>query len=272
MKVWIGTGGTPISSKERSTLLGLERIHELGLNALEVEFVRGVHMKPELAEQVGELAKKLKIRLSIHAPYYINLTSTEKEKIQTSKKRIIDSCERAYSMGANIVVFHPAYYGKLSPEECYQRVKRECEDMVDALKDKGINDVLLGLETTGKHSQFGTLDECIRMVKEVKCCGVCVDWAHIYARNGGKIDFGEVIDKVLTLKNKHIHSHFSCINFTEKGERNHLTLDTRQPRYDGLVKEIISRKLDITLISESPNLEVDALKIKRMLEKQGYKF
>lgn len=266
MAVWIGTSGTPISSKERSTLSGLERIHELGLNCMEVEFVRGVHMKPELAEQVGELAKKLKIRLSVHAPYYINLASTDKEKIEASKKRIIDSCERGHSMGAKIVVFHPAYYGKLSPEECYQRVKRECEEMVDKLNGKGINDILLGLETMGKISQFGTVDECVRIAKEIKGCGVCVDWAHIYARNQGKIDFGEVIDKVLTLKNKHIHSHFSGINYGPKGERNHLALDSNQPKYDELVKEINSRGLDITLISESPALEEDALKLKKAIE------
>jgi len=142
--------------------------------------------------------------------------------------------------------------------------KKKCEDIVDRLRGKGIN-VLLGLETTGKVSQFGSLDECVRIVKEVKGCGVCVDWAHIYARNFGKIDFGEVIDKVLTLKNKHIHSHFSGINYGMKGERNHLTLDSNQPKYDGLVKEINSRKLDITLISESPNLEEDALKLKEMI-------
>ncbi len=264
--IWIGTGGAPISSKERSTLSGLERIHELGLNAMEVEFVHGVNMKEEMAKQVGELAKKLNIRLSIHAPYYINLTSAEKEKIEASKKRIVESCERGHDMSAKIVVFHPAYYGKLPREECYLRVKKECEEMVDELKSKGINDVLLGLETTGKHSQFGTLDECIRMSKEVKGCAVNVDWAHIYARNGGRINFGEVIDKVLALKVKHIQSHFSCINFGLGGEKNHLTLDTGQPKYDGLVREIKKRNLDITLISESPNLEGDALKLKKMIE------
>jgi len=136
--------------------------------------------------------------------------------------------------------------------------------MVGKLKEKGI-DVLLGVETTGKHTQFGTIDECVRLAKEVKGCGVCVDWSHIYARNQGKINFGEVIDKVLTLKNKHIHSHFSGINFSMKGEKNHLTLDSGQPKYDSLAKEIQSRKLDITLISESPNLEEDALKLKSMI-------
>ncbi|MBD3155062.1 MAG: TIM barrel protein [Candidatus Aenigmarchaeota archaeon] len=265
MTIHIGTGGTPKSSEDRSTISGLKRLKELGLTAMEVEFVYGVRMGSEMAEEVGELAKKLGITLSIHAPYYINLTSTEKKKIEASKRRIIKSCERGHTMGAKIVVFHPAYYGKLSQEETYERVKQECEEIIERLKEKGIKDVIVGLETTGKKSQFGNIDECIKIVKNVKGCGVCIDWAHVYARNGGKINFGEIIDKVLTLKNKHIHSHFSGIKFSDKGERNHLTISSKQPDYKELVKEIKKRNLDITLISESPNLEKDALKLKSML-------
>ncbi|MEM5793293.1 MAG: TIM barrel protein [Candidatus Aenigmatarchaeota archaeon] len=265
MALFIGTGGTPISSKGRSTLSGLERIKELGLNAMEVEFVRGVNMKEDMAKEVGDLAKELKIKLSIHAPYYINLASGDKKKVNDSKRRIIESCERGFDMGAEIIVFHPAYYGKLSKEECYHIVKRECESMVDTLRTKGIKNVLLGLETTGKKSQFGTLDECIKIAKEVKGCMVVVDWAHIYARNGGNVNFGEIIEKVMKVT-KSIHSHFSCINFSESGERNHLTLDAKKPDYSELVREIKHRKMDITLISESPNLEEDALYLKNMIE------
>ena len=265
MSVWIGTGGVPITSKNRSTISGLERIYELGLNAMEVEFVHGVNMKKEMASEVGKVAKDLNIKLSIHAPYYINLTSSDKKKVEDSKKRILNSCELGHEMGAKIVVFHPAYYGKLSKEECYQIVKKECEEMIDILKSKGISDVLLGLETTGKKSQFGDLDECLKIAKEVNGCSVTVDWAHIYARNGGEINFKEIIDKVLKSKINHIHTHFSSINFSDKGERNHLTLDFKQPDYRDLVKEIKSRKIDITLISESPNLEEDAMKLKKMI-------
>lgn len=262
--IWIGTGGTPISTKERTTIAGIERISQLGLNAMEVEFVHGINMKSDMAKQVGVLARKLKVKLSIHAPYYINLASNEKEKVEASKKRIVESCERGEDMNAKMVVFHPGYYGKLTKEECYHKVKEECQDIVDTLRSKGIKDILIGLETTGKHSQFGSLDECIGIAKEIKRCGICVDWAHIYARNGGKINFKEIIDKVLPVT-KEIHSHFSCINFSERGERNHLILANGQPRYELLVKEIKERKIDITLISESPNLEKDALKIKKMI-------
>lgn len=272
MKIWVGPAGIPISSKGRSTLDGIKCVSELQLNVMEVEFVRGVKMNLKMTKQVGELAKKLDIRLSVHAPYFINLCSLEKEKVEASKKRILDSVERAYVMGGDIVVFHPAYYGKLSEGEAYQRVKKVCEEIRDTQKDNGTGDVRLGLETTGKVSQFGTVEEIIQICKEVKGCDIVVDWAHIFARTIGKINFSEIFDKVSTLKPKHLHTHFSCIEYSDRGERRHLTLDAGKPDYYPLVKEILKRKIDITLISESPNLEVDALKMKEMFEKHGYKF
>jgi len=278
LKIWLGPAGVPITSKDKSTLGGIERVSELGLNVFEVEFVRGVKMNTDMAKRVGELAKKLNIRLSIHAPYYINLCSFDKEKLNASKKRIMDSIERAHTMHADVVVFHPAYYGKLSEEEAYQKVKEACKEMTDNMKQDGIDDVKLGLETTGKVSQFGTLDEIIRVCKEVKECSLVVDFAHLYARAAGRINFSKIFDKVSTLKLKHLHTHFSCIEYSTVGmtgkgnERYHLTLDTKKPDFEPLVKEILKRKIDITLISESPILEKDALIMKKMFEKHGYKF
>ena len=278
MKIWLGSSGIPIASKDKSTLGGIQCISDLKLNGFEIEFVRGVKMSSSMAKKVGELSSKLKIRLSVHAPYYINLCSKEMEKVRASKQRIIKSVERAHDMHADIVVFHPAYYGKLSEKEAYQRVKEACEDMKDTLNDEEITDVRLGLETTGKISQFGTLDETIQICKELKYCSPVIDWAHIFARQGGRIDFSDIFDKFSILKSKHLHTHVSCIEFSPVGikgkgnERYHLPLKTKKPDFEPLVKEILKRKIDITLISESPILEQDALLMKKMFEEHGYKF
>ena len=64
---------------------GIKEVSENKLDALEVEFTYGVKMSLEKAKSIGELAKSLKINLSIHAPYYINLASKEKEKIMLIK-------------------------------------------------------------------------------------------------------------------------------------------------------------------------------------------
>jgi deoxyribonuclease-4 len=276
MGLWIGPAGVPTVSKERSTLGGLKTVSELNLNAMEVEFVRRVGMSNELAREVGELAEKSGIRLSVHAPYFINLCSLEEEKLEASKKRIMDSVERANAMKADIVVFHPAYYGKLAAEEAYQKVKDACSDLLDRVREIGIKGVRLGLETTGKVSQFGTLEEIVRICRELKGCSPVIDWAHIYARSGGRIDYPEIFESVSVLKPKHLHTHFSCIEFSPVGmtgkgnERRHLNLDAKRPGFEELAKEIVRRKIDITIISESPSLEQDALRMREIFKEIGF--
>ena len=275
MKFYIGTGGVPVGSPERSTIGGVKYIAELGLNAMEIEFVRGVKMSVGMAKEVGEVASKLNVKLSVHAPYYVNLCSPDKSKVEASKKRILESVERAYYMNASPVVFHPGYYGKLSKEECFELVKQACLEMVDEIKSNGWEKVILGLETTGKIAQFGTLDENLRIMKEVKGATVVVDWAHIYARNSGRINFKEILDILERFKIRHLHTHFSGMEFSPVGvtgkgnERRHLNLtEGAKPDYKPLVDELPNRKFEsITFISESPNLEGDALWLKARLEK-----
>jgi len=267
-KILLGPAGSPA----KSTIEGVDVVKKLGLQAMEVEFVRGVKMRNQLAKKVGELAKKLNISLSIHAPYFINLTSEEKIKIKQSKKRILDSCERGSFFpsenGKTLVVFHAAYYGKNSPKEEFKLVEKEIKDMMKTIRSKKWN-VELAPETTGKITQFGTLDELIELSKKTKC-GICIDPAHIYARNQGKIDFKELFDKIEELKRNHYHFHFSGIKYTKKGEWYHLPLS--KPDFAPFAKEILKRKLNVTIISESPITWKDSLKMKKIFERLGYKF
>lgn len=276
MKVYLGSAGVPTVSKDRSTLGGIKTVSELGLNAFECEFVRGVNMSMKMAKDVGLLASELKIKLSIHAPYFVNLCSTDKKVIEASKQRILDSAMRSNEMKADIVVFHPGYYAGQPLEVAYDAVKKACEDLINKLKERGIKNVLLGLETTGKISQFGTLDEIIRISKEVKGCVPAVDPAHIFARQAGKIDYGKIFDKLEQLKLEHIHMHFSGIKWRPAknggNEWYHLEIKYNQPPFEPLAKEILKRKLDITIISESPVLEQDSLQMVKVFEKLGYKF
>ncbi len=276
--IYLGPAGVPISSKAHGTLDGLRCVSELGLNSMEIEFVRGVYMKNEMADEVGKLAKELGILLSVHCPYFVNLCSGDKEKLEASKKRILDSAERAYHMGAHIVVFHPGYYGSLTPDAAFEAVEDACLDMLDRMKSKGIKGVKLGHETTGKISAFGTLNEIVRLCKRVRGCGSAVDFAHLYARAGGKIDYAEIFDKLEPLNLKHLHSHFTSMEWTPAkspgygNEKHHLPLKYDKPPFEPLAREILKRKLNITLISESPVLEQDSLLMKQVFEKLGHRF
>ncbi|MBM3200269.1 TIM barrel protein [Candidatus Woesearchaeota archaeon] len=259
----------PAGNCDGNILLSLMRLkNELGLQAQEVEFTFGVMMSNGTAEKVGELRKKLGLELSVHAPYYINLSSEDKEKVRRSFSWLLLSCERGHYMGAKDVVFHPGFYSKRNPDKVFDVVLSNIKEVQDKIKIKGW-DVRLSPETTGKSSAFGSFDEVLRLVKDAKC-GFCVDFAHLYARQQGKIDFAEVLDKLK--KFKHVHSHFSGIQFTDKGERNHLNIGDGGPSFKSLAEELLRRDIDITIICESPSTWADSLRMKEVFQGLGYKF
>ncbi len=248
MKIRSGPGGFDGGGP----LEGLAKAHGLGLDAIEVEFTYGVRMKKDVAQAFGKKAKELGISISIHAPYYINLASEEPQKIVASKKRILDSVERGHDMGAEFVVFHPAFYGKRTHEQTYAMVKDAIIDMMKTIRENGWTP-MIATETTGKPSQFGSLAELARLSNETGCA-VCVDFAHIKARQNGVIDYDEVCTTLKTIK--HITGHFSGIEWTAKGERNHIPTDAK------LIEELFSylKKHDISMrvINESPQPYKDA--------------
>ncbi|GAB6946978.1 deoxyribonuclease IV [Vulcanisaeta sp. JCM 16161] len=272
-RVFLGPAGIPIGAKERkrsaSTIDGIRYVKEIGLNAMEVEFVQGVRMTRDAAQEAGEVARELGIRLSVHAPYFINLCSEEKEKVEASIARLEESLDRGEAMGATVVVFHPAYYGKLGPEGCYNAVKDGVLRVVDWMRENDIKNVKLGLEVMARKSQFGNLEETFRLVKEINHPQVVavIDWGHVFARNGGSIDYRAVLNMWHEyFGDQPMHTHFTCVKF-KKGEwvDEHEPIDTNNPPFEPLAKELSNEDIEITIINESPLLEKDALKMKELL-------
>jgi len=238
-------------------LKGVCKVAEMELDCMEIEFTYGVRMDQQTAKDVGDIAKEKGVILSVHAPYYINLASDEKEKITESQKRILDSCERAAAMGARNVVFHAGFYQKKTAENTYHLIKKAILDMQTYISRKGWK-VKLCPEITGKPSQFGSLEELLRLKKETGC-GITVDFSHLYARQGGVIDYAQLLKKLP----KKFHSHFSGIEYGQKGERKHLR--TTKKFFEPLAQELVRRSLDVTLINESPKPYEDAVMMKRVL-------
>lgn len=252
------------AGSDGNSLKGVERVKKVGLQSMEVEFVRGVHMGNKLAKDVGSLAKKLNIELSVHAPYFINLNSAESAKKEASKKRILMSCERAHYLGAKKVVFHAGYYGKLSKEETYDNIMDAIKDIKSEIKKRKY-DVKLAPETMGKINVFGDVNEIKKLMKDTGC-SCCVDFAHIKAFNKGKIDYNEVLKDF----KGDLHCHFSGIIYGEKGERKHKITPIEEIR--DLTKAILKQKRSLTIINESPDPLGDSLKTKKVFEKLGYKW
>ncbi|MBU1203752.1 MAG: TIM barrel protein [Nanoarchaeota archaeon] len=236
-----------------------EKIRSFGI-AQEIEFVRQVYMKVDEAMRLGKLCKGL--RLSIHAPYYINLASKEKRKITESKERILRSCEIGHLLGARDIVFHAGYYQGREKEQIYEMVRNEIDDMQKEIKKRRWK-VKLCPETTGKESQFGDLEEIFRLMRETGC-GVCIDFAHLKARCQGEMSYAEMLDKIKgKLGNKWIHSHYSGIEYGAKGEKRHLVSDIGD--FKKLAKEILKRRMNFVIINESPDPLGDCLKMKKIV-------
>ncbi len=273
MKVLVGTAGIPFSAKGTSTVGGVKRIKELGLQCMELSFVQQVYLNSDEAKKVGEVARQSGVSLSVHAPYYINLNSDSKV-VEASKSRILQAAERGEDMGAKAVCIHAGYYGKSTTDETFENIKRSFGDILDRMREMGIKNIKLGVETMGKKSQFGSLDENIRLHKELKQVIPYIDFAHIFVRNGGKIDYAEILDKLGKLKLDMIFSHFEGMKWNESSESFvdvHVPIGDNPP-FKPLAEEILKRKLDISIVCESPLLEEDALRMKEVLESLGHNF
>ena len=266
MPIIFGTAGVPLSSKKSSTEAGIGRIRELGLDAMEVEFVHGVRMKEEKASQVGALAVREKVMLTCHAPYYINLNSREEEKVIASRARILHTARIAHLLGASGIVFHPAFYADQDSDTVRAKVIKELAEIREELDKEG-NKVILRPETTGKPSQFGSLTETLQVSKEIPGVLPCIDFSHLHARGNGEHNCYDEFCKILEQAAQFLgdnwvnnaHFHISGIAYTSKGEKKHLLLQESDLNYKELIKALITFQLKGTVICESPNLEGDAL-------------
>lgn len=241
-------------------LKGLEKIKKAGLPAAEVEFTHSIYMNEKMAKEVGDKAKKLGIKLSIHAPYYINLASHKKSVINSSKRHILKCAELGHHMGAKYVVFHSGYYGKFKKEQAFKMVKDAVLEMQKIIKKNKWN-VMLAPETTGKVSQFGDIDELYKLHKQAKCA-VCVDFAHMRAKYRGKIDYRYICSVMKKFRFKPLHAHFSGIVWGPKGEKSHKITPLNEIKE--LVKWLKKYKFNITVINESPDPFGDAVKTKKL--------
>jgi len=179
-----GTAGIPRSTEVKSTQSGIERIVELGLGCMEAEFVQGVRMSEAGARLVAETATRTGVKLSAHAPYFINFNSHESEKIRASQKRLLHTARIAWLCGAESIVFHAAFYLGDSPEKAYTTVKKYLRETLTQLKEEN-NGVWVRPEIMGKPSQFGTVEEILNLCTELEGLGICIDFAHWHARTGG---------------------------------------------------------------------------------------
>ena len=267
----IGPAGIPLSCKGRTNKDGIIYTHRnLDLNAIEIQFVRGLYvMSDEEAQIIRECSKENDIEVHVHAPYYINLAG-DGEEIEMSFEKILRSAQMANNIGAKTVVIHPGFYGENGEKKTMKLVIKNSKKITGILKKEKLK-VKIGMETMGKQKVFGTLDEIIEVCKSVKGVIPVIDLAHIHARGNGCLkerkDFEEIFEKLKPLKLKHYLLHVTGVLYENGNELYHLPIKKGDMPIAPLVEIILDNNYDVTLISESPLLEHDAVYIRLQVEK-----
>lgn len=264
MAVKIGTAGIPATS-DGNTFSGIDRIRELGLDIIEIQFVRGMYLNERDAKRTGIYAKKTNVMLTCHAPYYINLASQDKMIQEKSKKTIITAAKIANLMGAGIVTVHPGYYSQRDKKEAYNLIEQNLFEITSGYE----GDAKIGLETCGRQKSFGRIDEIAQLCSNNKKLCPVIDFGHIHAlTNGGlksKDDFIKILGTFPDFKK--IHIHMSCMIYSKGNEKSHAPLMALEPDFRLLADVIKQDKgRDYTVICESPLLESDACLFKKWLE------
>ena len=271
MVLLFGTGGTPLSSSGSDSLSGIKRIHELGLGCMELEFVRGVKMKEETARKVSVLSKELGVMLSVHAPYYINLNGEGETRLK-SREQILNSARIGSICGASCVVVHAGFIQKDTRDDAYEKIKKELIQIREQMNSEGLS-IALRTETMGRISQFGTLDEVLA-ITEVDGVLPCIDFSHlhaIYGKNNSPEEFAQILSSIENKLGREglndMHIHVSGIEYSQKGEKRHLELEKSDFNFRELTRAFSDFDIQGTVICESPNLEVDAMTLKKEYER-----
>ena len=268
-KIRFGPAGVPIQCEGTSTIEGVACCSKIGLDAMEMEFVRGVRLKDDQAKKIKKIAEEKDIVLSSHAPYFVNLCSKKEETKSNSKRHIYQAANATFLAGGRITVFHPGYYQDLNKEEAYTTAKKNLQEIQEKLDQNNIK-CILGAETVGKRSQFGGLDEVIRLSKDLENLEPCIDFSHLVARGDFPLkeeqDYRKLfayLEKELGDYVKHFHSHFQEVEYTDAGEKKHAVLgSTHEPPYKPFMKVLAENDYSGVIISESPQIDFDAIKMR----------
>lgn len=256
------------------TANGIRQVKKLGLGAMELEFVQSIFITKEKAPEIKKVVDEEQVALTCHAPYFINLNAIEPQKRGASRSRILQSAKILDACGGYSVCFHPGFYLGMEPAKVYGAVKDEMEKIMEEVSSLGLK-VWIRPETTGKPTQFGSIDELCELSAEFGQVLPVVDFSHLHARTNGKFNTAQEFQQVMELIEKklgkaalqNMHIHLSGINYGPKGEKNHLVLDESDMNWRELLQVLHDFNAKGVLVTESPNIEQDTLMVQKEYEK-----
>ena len=270
-KLRFGTAGIPNCTKG-DTIQGIKDVPKLGLSSFELEFVRSINISEEKAPEVKKTAKENDVILTCHAPYFINLNSVDPKIFHASIGRIVNSAKILSLCGGYSVCFHAGFYQKQDPKKVYENIKKGFKKITQQVREFDKN-IWIRPEISGKIAQFGDLNELIKLSNDFDQVLPCIDFSHLMARSIGVNntfeEFTSTLEQIEKLGKdaiKNMHIHVSGIEYGDKGEKHHLILKESKFNYKDLMKALKEFKVKGVVTCESPNIEEDALLMKKYYE------
>ena len=270
MSIRFGTAGTSESFKTMGYKTSLdvpEYTARFGLNAFEYQCGRGVRLGEDKGREMARRAAERDIRFSLHAPYFISMSSLEEDKRLNSINYVLESCRAVDWLGGRRVIFHSGSCGKQSREAALEKAVDTLQRMVEAVDAAGFGHLTLCPETMGKVGQLGTLDEVLALCRVDDRITPCIDFGHLNARDQGvirtKADYAAILDRMGDVlqdgRAARFHAHFSEIQYAAGGEKCHLTFaDTEYgPDFEPLLELCYERGLEPIIICESAGTQAE---------------
>ena len=271
-----GTVGSPIGTPKKpgGSVGAIEFSKSIGLEALELGWVRAVRVSEKTCEAIKSTAIEQSVSLSVHAPYFINLNADD-EEWPKSRQRLMDAAHYGNLAGCTDIIFHPGSYFERPPAEVLKVAIPRLQGCVDELRAAG-NPVTLRPETMGKSAMLGSLEDTLEMSKTIEGVEPCLDFAHLHARPGdGTVNtydewagYLEMYGKALGDDGlKRLHCHLSGIEYGPKGEKNHLIFEEADLDLEALLRALKDFGCAGRILCESPIMEEDALNMMKAWKK-----
>lgn len=273
-KLAFGPSGIPLAAAGKGIARGVEVIRELGLDAMELAFVQSVYVRSEeKAAEVNAARTKAGVRLSVHAPYYINLNAAKKETYDASIERLYLACKMGGLCGAESVAVHAAFRHQDDSKKIKEKIVNACNEIYERL-DKDKIKIKIAPEFAGKLSQWGSLEEVMDIAHEARISW-CMDFGHAHATSNGSLTtrdkFDKILEKIEKFDKKYLDDlHIQCcgITYTDKGERYHTSFDSNEStvNWKAMAESFKAFKVGGICITECPGQERDALMFKKYYE------
>jgi len=281
---------------KRDRIKILNWLDDLGLDALELQMTYGPRTKKETCLEYSNVSSELGISLSVHASYFIVLTSDDPGKLDNSRETLKKTFELSNYLGSKKIILHPGSLYKIDSNIILERL---IKNLSSVMNDIGKSDIGLFLETAGKVGQLGSVNEILEICKNIQGVFPCIDFGHVHARTLGSLDTEDSVTSILNqiekagyLKNPNeVHFHYTPIDYGSRGEIVHKAIDDKYPeesqmflpgfdvnncrskdgfyypRHEHVASSLKKFSLDCTVISETHNSqEVGAIALKKSYE------